>query len=194
MNFKKLLITTCVAGSLLSLAACSTNKEPVPTNEPTPTAATDNPGLQEGLAPSEPTLEDLSVFRSEIENKRIYEINAETLYSFLNDETKDAVIYLGAPSCSHCRDAIATIHETAEKHKTDVYHVSIDKLSPEDYIKTLEVLDAITMVADEEKNIKDFFIPHVFAIVDGKISTDYSEIGYTDGTDYNYIFEALGGK
>lgn len=111
-------------------------------------------------------------------------------------ESKNAIMYIGAPWCPWCRNAIPVLFELAKKYKVDtIYYLELDDIKSnykiengalvktsvgtEDYYKLLDKLsdrldDYIITEGgkDYDTGEKRIYMPYVIAVRDGEIVKD----------------------
>lgn len=185
---KKLLM---LSASVLMLSACTNN------SQSTKTPRINSEEVVETLDPVEKENNfvnqesDLMNYTSLMSDEKIEEINVETLIGYIDNSDANEVIYIGTPYCSHCVEAAPVIQNTANKYQVDVKYIPFDSLSEEECAQLLAAIDPITVVLDEETGEKAIPMPNVFAIVNGELSQDLSENGYSPETNYDDIFAAV---
>lgn len=99
-----------------------------------------------------------------LNNKMKYSNSGEILEIF-NDK-KDAVIYIGYPSCLYCRSAAEVLSSAASESDIDsVYYLDVEKKDNK-YNELLSILDKKYTV---DENGKEIYAPLVLFVVNGEI-------------------------
>lgn len=168
--------------AMMTLASCSgntseTGNDATDTSEPTAVL-------------TETSEADMSEYETLSSSEGFATLTVDQLASIIGDGETDAVIYMGSPSCSHCIEAVPVIQQAAINAGENAYYINISMLTEDEFDSLLEVLEPI-LEKDANGNAT-VYTPHVFAVVDGEISSERSLIGYTEGTtDYNALFATL---
>jgi len=129
-------------------------------------------------------------------------------------DSKQAIIYVGAPWCPWCRNAVPVLFEVAAKYDVDtIYYLDLDeekdtfeikdgKLEKtvegtNDYYKLLKKLDSYLndyKITDEDGNVYDtkekrIYMPYVIGIKNGKVISDH--VGTVDLNEKQTKYDVL---
>ena len=85
------------------------------------------------------------------------------------DEGGTGLLYFGRSNCPYCQRAVPELDAVLNEYGISVYYVDVDlsKLTYEKYEELLPYLD--TALAVSESGEKNFLIPNVIAVKEGKI-------------------------
>ena len=103
------------------------------------------------------------------------------------DENGHGVFVIGFRECSHCQIAMQYLNQVAKELDVHVYY--IDAMSKEYPILDTEDFDIMNEILydyyrEDEDGTRELQTPHVFSIIDGKISESYIGTPWK-GSNYN---------
>lgn len=178
--------------SVFMLAACTS--EPTQTQTPQPTQESIDFGATQHESSISFSIDstsgtDLSVYEPDFSDYYFMNESAqyikgvtfkEALKVFGSDFT--GLIFYGYPQCNFCNEALPVVTELSNTNQQTVYYVNVhmENYGPdkEDLSKFEEI--AYPWYQDDREGGKSFFVPTLFAVVEGKIKDAHT--GLLPGT------------
>lgn len=103
------------------------------------------------------------------------EITIETLAEKI-EKKESCIVFIGAESCTHCKDYKTTINEVIKDYPITIYYIDVDKLSKEEQ-------DKLNQIARYKATPTTVFIKN------GKEESTYTRI--VGARDYDYVVNKL---